>query len=55
MKVILSPPVDPVLCSSEPTRDETTQTTKSNPHAEAQERKHPAPFYRLCWAVLCER
>ena len=55
MKVFLSPLADPVLCSSEPPTSETTQTTKSSPRPDAQEGKHPAPFYRLCWAVLCER
>ena len=55
MKLNLSPPAGPVLCSSEPPIRQTTLATKTGTHSQVQERKHPQAFNRLCLAVLCER
>ena len=55
MNAPLFPHATPAICASQPLLDPSTPTPSTTPASHAHESKHPPAFYRLCWAILCER
>lgn len=53
MKVNRLASAEPILCTSGPPPD--SLPSHAAPTSHVKELKHPPPFLRLCWAVLCER
>ena len=50
------PHATPAICASQPLLDPSTPTPSTTPASlRSCESKHPPAFYRLCWAILCER
>lgn len=49
------PPTTPTSCASAPPPDPPASATRPEPDSHVQDFQHPRAFYRLCWAVLCER
>ena len=55
MNAPLFPHATPAICASRPLLDPSTPTPSTMSASHEQESKHPPAFYRLCWAILCER
>ena len=53
MNALPFPSDTPSFCASAPQHDSLPSNTAPTSHIKAS--KHPSSFYRLCWAVLCER
>lgn len=53
MNALLFPSDTPSFCASKQPPNSAAPNTALTSHV--KEYNHPPPFYRLCWAVLCER